>query len=84
MQSIGSIQPSIFNNTKPTRNDIIKKFVDKLNSDRIFNKRKPLAPRFYAIKMSMLNEWDLDNYYRECERSDNFCRMWWGRIKIKK
>ena len=66
------------------RNDIVKKFVVKLNQDRVFNKLKPLAPRFYAIRMSMLKVWELEAFLKECWHAENFSRYWWSRTKVKK
>lgn len=67
-----------------TRANLVKKFVIRLNKDREFTKRKPLTARYYAVKMAKIPIFDLEKYFRECERSGNFGKMWWGRLKKNK
>jgi hypothetical protein len=83
MKSLSDLTKDYKTGQAEKRNDIVKKFVVKLNQDRVFNKMKPLPPVFYAIKMSHINVWDLEMFYKDCERAENFSRYWWGKLKIK-
>lgn len=69
--------------TPPKRKDLVKKFVDILEKDRAFNKLASLPASFYAVKMSMIPTHDLESYFNECYRTDNFSKTWWGRLKNK-
>jgi hypothetical protein len=64
------------------RKELIKMFVEKLNADRAFNKMKPLPPSFFAVRMSMLKVWELEAFWKECWRAENFSRYWWGKTKV--
>lgn len=66
----------------PKRKDLIKKFVERLNSDRIKSKYKPLPASFYAVRMSKVPTYDLEKWYRELDCGD-FSKFWWARTKTK-
>lgn len=66
-----------------SRKELVKMFVETLNRDRIKSKLKPLEARYYAIQMAKIPTYDLEKYFRECEASGNFGKMWWGNLKKK-
>lgn len=61
---------------KSQRAEVVKMFVDRLNSDRT-GKYKPLSPAFYATRMSMLSVQELREFYGMCEENKNFSACWW-------
>ena len=66
------------------RNEVIKKFVDRLNADRRKVGFKELSPRFYAIKMAqsgLKSVWDLEWFYAYCDDAQNFSSTWWWSLK---
>ena len=70
---------------KSERAEIIKKFVDRLNADRI-GKYEPLPASVYAIKMAeagLKTNTDLYWFYRYCDDAKNFSRCWWWALKAK-
>lgn len=86
--------PDIENEKLNPRQEIIKKFVDRLNEDRKTAKDKdnkpmklkPLEPSFVASKMydSQLNTnrallW----FYGYCDEAKNFSSTWWWSLKAQ-
>ncbi len=67
----------------PSRNDLIKKFVDRINSDRKFDKLKPLPFVVFVGKLKHLDDYTIEAFYRDCDNSKNFSRMFWGLLKNK-
>lgn len=65
------------------RNDLIKRFVIRLNDDRKRSKLKEMEARFYAIKLAPIKTWDLQKFYNELDRTGNFSKAFWGSIKTK-
>lgn len=78
--------------TKPTkvlypRQEIIKKFVDRLNSSRTESNLKPLPASVYAIKMyqsGLEDDQDLNWFYGYCNDAKNFSSCWWWSLKPQK
>lgn len=67
------------------RQELIKRFVDRLNGDRK-GKYKALSPRFYAIKMAqsgITSITDLYWFYRYCEDAKDFSSCWWWSLSAK-
>lgn len=72
---------------KSERAEIVKKFVDRLNADRISSGYKPLKASVYAIKMAqsgLKTNSDLYWFYRYCEDAKNFSKCWWWSLKPNK
>jgi hypothetical protein len=67
------------------RSELVKKFVERLNSDRRQTGRKDLPASFYAIKMAQakLNTQDLYWFWRYCEDAQNFSSTWWWSLNSK-
>ncbi len=71
---------------KSERAEIVKKFVDKLNADRVRDGRKPLPASFYAIKMAqsgLKSNFDLYWFYGYCNDARNFSSTWWWALNPK-
>ena len=72
--------------TVSERADIVKKFVDKLNTSRKKNGFKELPARFYAVKMAqsgLKSNFDLYWFYKYCDETKNFDKTWWWSLKAK-
>ena len=77
---------------KPTkqlseRAEIIKKFVDRLNADRVSSGRKPLSAGFYAMKMyqyGLKTNSQFHRFYGNCADANNFSSFWWWKITKEK
>ena len=68
------------------RQEIMKKFVDRLNTDRVSVGYKPLPASFYAIKMydsGLKSDFLLWWFWGYCKDSKNFSSCWWGSLKVK-
>jgi hypothetical protein len=66
------------------RQELIKKFVDKLNSDRICGGYKPLPASFYAIKMydaGLKSDYLLWWFWGYCNDAKSFSSCWWWSLK---
>ncbi len=69
------------------RSELLKKFVDRLNSDRVSSGRKPLKAGVYAIKMyqsGLKSNGDLYWFYGYCNDAKNFSSCWWWSLKAQK
>lgn len=67
------------------RQEIIKQFLDALNSDR--KGYKPLSPAFISMKMSdagLKSNHDLYMFLGRCREAKSFGACWWGSLKVKK
>lgn len=67
------------------RQELIKKFVDKLNADRT-GKYKPLPASFYAIKMydaGLKSDHLLWWFWGYCNETKNFSSCWWWALNPK-
>lgn len=87
MQQISSLFPTFtLEKSKITneRQSVIKMFVDKLNAQRVSEGYKPLTARFVAIKLSHMSISDLYYFHSVCNNSNNFGRMFFGLLKVKK
>lgn len=68
------------------RQELIKKFVDKLNSDRVIGGYKPLPASFYAIKMydaGLKSDFLLWWFWGYCSESKYFSKTWWWMLNPK-
>lgn len=72
---------------KSERAEIVKKFVDRLNEDRIKSGYKPLPASVYAIKMAetgLKTNSDLYWFWGFCNDAKHFSKCWWGTMKEQK
>lgn len=68
------------------RQELIKKFVDRLNASRLEGGYKPLTARFIATKMyqaGLKDDFDLWWFWGWCNDSKNFSSCWWWSLKAK-
>lgn len=69
------------------RGDLLEKFVDRLNSDRVSAGFRKLGFATYIKKMSDAGIKSLQQLYRfygNCEDASNFSKYWWWYIKNNK
>ncbi len=68
---------------KSERAELVKKFVDRLNGDRLSSGFKALPASFYAVKMAQarLSTNDLYWFYRYCQEAKSFSKCWWWSLK---
>lgn len=67
------------------RQELIKKFVDRLNADR-GGKFRPLSPAFIASKMyqsGLKNDFLLNWFYGYCNDAKNFSKCWWWSLRAQ-
>ena len=65
------------------RQELLEKFVHRLDTSRIQSGYKPLGPKFYATKMALIPTNELHMFYKELDQSKNFCALWWWKCKKK-
>lgn len=65
------------------RQELLEKFVTRLNNSRVAAGYKPLGPGFYATKMALIPTDELHMFYNELDQSKNFSALWWWKIKKK-
>ena len=58
--------------------------VERINRERIGTKYKQLKPSAIAFKTSHLSMNDLRDFIYQCEKSPEFGRCFFGRLKVKK
>ncbi len=67
------------------RREIITMFLDKLNSERIGTKYKPLTAKIVAIKLGHLKSiQDLHYFFNLCDRSKSFGSKFFYELKVQK
>ena len=72
--------PKVDNKKTSERAEAIRQFEGRVN----FENGNPLTGKLLAIKRSHIPTAHLYSFFKECNGSDNFNRMWWGKLKIKK
>jgi len=80
MQSIQEQPKSKITNQ---RQELVKKFLDRLNESRDGEKYKPLSPARVAVKMSFMSVSELYQFYGYCDESSNFSSTWWYLLNPK-
>lgn len=68
------------------RQELIKKFVDRLNLERVKSGRYSLNPGFVASKMynaGLKKDWELRWFYGYCDEAKNFSSTWWWALKVQ-
>lgn len=66
------------------RAELIGKFTDRLNESRKGSQFKPLTYPAIAFKLSHLSVSDLYFLWSTCDKADNFSKIFWWSIKVKK
>jgi hypothetical protein len=68
------------------RQELIKKFVDRINADRAAAGFKPLTARFIATKMytaGLKDDFDLNWFFGYCNDAKTFGSCWWWALGKK-
>ena len=63
------------------RAEMLKKFLDRLNPERIMSKRRAFDARFIAVKLAHIPTGDLYAFYQQCEKAKNFGAYFWWALK---
>jgi len=70
------------------REELLEKFKDELNTERIGSKYRPVSMGQLRRKLQPLSEFDLHAFFSQCKdyqrRNGSFGRYFWWAIKIKK
>jgi len=66
------------------RDDFISRFQERINAERLGTKFKPLTARVVALKVSHLTIQDLDYFWKQCDKADNFGKVFFGSLKVNK
>lgn len=64
------------------RGELIEKFTDRLNLDRIGTKYKILNCARVRVKLAHLSVPDLYAFWKKCSDSTCFSKVFWGALKI--
>lgn len=83
IKNITHIRPPAEKNIRCERDEVIQKFVDRLNAARVGTKYPPLKPAAIAVKLSHLSVSDLWAFYGQCEHARSFSRYFWWAIKAE-
>lgn len=67
------------------RAEIISRFVEQINKDRIGTKWEPITPKAVALKVGHLkNNMELHSFYKICETSKSgFGKCFFGALKVR-
>lgn len=65
------------------REELLSKFLDRLNAERAGTTFKPLQARSLGVKLAHIPTGDLWAFYRQCEAARSFSRYFWWAIKPK-
>lgn len=79
-----TIQPKPIHTSE--RAELVKKFVERLNYDRVQSGRKALPASVYAIKMAnagLKSNHDLYWFFAYCDEAKNFSATWWWALNPK-
>ena len=68
------------------RHELVKKFADKINANRIRDNMKPLQNAHLNKKMAdagLKSNFDLYWFYKYCDETKNFDKTWWFALNPK-
>lgn len=68
------------------RQELMKKFVDRINGDRVSSGYKPLTAKFIVTKMytaGLKDDFDLNWFYGYCNDAKTFGSCWWWSLGKK-
>lgn len=63
------------------RSDLIGQFLEKINEQRRLENGKEYKASYIAFRLSHIPTADLYFFYKKCEQSSNFNRMFFGLLK---
>lgn len=69
------------------RQELMKRFVDRINADRLANGYKELSARYIVTKMyqcGLKDDFDLNWFFGYCNDAKNFSSCWWWSLKCQK
>jgi len=66
------------------RQEITKKFVDRINAERKKDGFKALSPTVFGVRLAKIKTRDLYKFYSECEEAKNFSKYFWWKLKEMK
>ena len=66
------------------RQELIQRFVDKINLERVGTKWKPVTARQINVLISFLKTPDLYWLLGECERAPSFSKKFFGKLRDTK
>lgn len=66
------------------RQELIQRFVDKINLERVGTKWKPVTARRINVLLSFLSVRDLHWLHKTCEQRDSFSKAFFGILKSTK
>ena len=66
------------------REELLDRFLSRLNPDRAEAGLKPLAPSALATLLTGVPTTDLYGFYKSCERARSFSRLFWHLLKREK
>lgn len=69
---------------KHPRHKYIDLIYQRVNTERIGTKYKPLSKKIIAIKLAPFSLEDLDYLVKQCSQKSNFSKMFFGMLKIRK
>lgn len=68
-------------NIRSERDELVQKFLERLNQAREGTKYKPLTARAVAIKLSHVPTRDLWAFYKQCEQAKSFSAYFFWALK---
>lgn len=72
-------------NIRSARSEIISNMVDRINVERVGTEWKPVTPRGIAVMVGHIKDlYTLGAFYKDCEKSGNFGKAFYGRLKVRK
>ena len=74
--------PNKYSKITNERQYLVSLFVEELNASR--GSYKALKAGFIASRMGHIKTRELHQFYKQCERSDNFSKVWWWALRPQK
>lgn len=68
------------------RHELVSKFSEKINANRVRDGMKPLPNAFINKKMAdaqLKSNFDLYWFFKYCDETKNFDKTWWWSLKVK-
>lgn len=68
------------------RHELVSKFSEKINANRIRDGIKPLNNAYINMKMAqsgLKSNFDLYWFYKYCDETKNFDKTWWWSLKVQ-
>ena len=81
MKSISDLTKDYKAGQEKSRKELLKMFITRLNKDLRFAKMEEKKDVFYCVKLAPVKTHELESLYREWDRTGNFSKCFWSRIK---